>query len=135
MKDVKILRKMKNIKRCWMGPLNDADDFFWGGTKHFEERVINKLKEKLLNHLEELENFKYIGLNLVQNDDCVHLYQQLYVDNEKEVVFPKNIQMPKDTPLTTDEAQQLRKLAGVLNWRYDQTHPDVSLVLAKPALQ
>ena len=81
-----------------------VDDFFRGGTKHFAERIINRLKEKLLTRSEEFENFKYTGLNLVQKEDCVYLDQRLYIDELKEVVFPKNRKMPKDSPLTTDKA-------------------------------
>ena len=34
--------------------------------------------------------------------------------------------MSKDSLLTTDEAGQLRGLAGQLNWTSSQTHPDIS---------
>ena len=34
--------------------------------------------------------------------------------------------MSKDCPLTTDEAQQLKGLAGQLNWTSSQTCPDMS---------
>ena len=38
---------------------------------------------------EEFENFMYIGLNLVQKDNCVYLDQELYIDELKQVVIPK----------------------------------------------
>ena len=77
-------------------------------NKHFAESLINMLKEKILNYSEELLwNFKYIGLHLAQKDDCVYLDQQLYIDELKQVVIPNNRKMPKDFPLTTDEARQL----------------------------
>ena len=68
----------------------------------------------------------YTGLNLAQNDDCVYLDQRLYIDELKEVVFPKNRKMSKDSPLTTDKARQLRRLAGQLNWTSSQTRLDMS---------
>ena len=84
-----------------------VDDFFWGGTKHFAGNVINRLKEKFLSCSEEFENFKYVGQNLVQKDDL-------------------DRRMSKDSPLTTDEARQLRGLAGQLNWTSNQTRPGMS---------
>ena len=74
---------------------------------------------------EEFENCKYIGLNLVQKDVCVYLDQQFYIGELKEVVIPKNRKMSKDSPLTNDEAWQLRGLAGQLNWISSQTRPDM----------
>ena len=110
--------KLKGLICC------HVDDFFWGGTKHFAESAINRLKEKILTCSEEIENFKYIGLNLVQKDDCVYLDQQLYVDELNEVVIPKNRKMYKDSPLTTDETWQLRGIAWQLIWGSCQTRPD-----------
>ena len=78
-----------------------------------------------MTHSEEFENFTYIGLNLVQKDDCVHLDQLLYIDESKEVVIPMNRMMSKDSPLTTDEAMQLRGPAGQLNWTSSQARPDM----------
>ena len=97
-----------------------VDDFFWGGTKHFAESVINRLKENFLICLKEFENFKYILLNLGQKDNCV------YQDELKEVVIPKTRKMSRDSPITTDEARHLSGLAGQLNWTSSQTHPDMS---------
>ena len=39
--------------------------------------------------------------------------------------------MSKDCPLTTDEAQQLKGLAGQLNWTSSQTCPDMSFGACK----
>ena len=76
-----------------------------------------------MTHSEEFENCKYGALNLVQKDVCVYLDQQLYIGELKEVVIPKNRKMSKDSPLTNDEAWQLRGLAGQLNWISSQTRP------------
>ena len=65
-------------------------------------------------------------MNLVQKDDCVYLDQQLYIDELKVVVIPNNRKMSKDSPLRTDEAWQLRGLAGQFNWTSSQKHPDMS---------
>ena len=43
-----------------------VDNFFWGGTNDFEKTVIQKLKESFATSPEELESFKYLGLNIVK---------------------------------------------------------------------
>ena len=48
------------------------------------------------------------------------------IDELKEFVILKNRKMSKDSPLTTDEARQLRGLAAKLNWTSIQTCPDMS---------
>ena len=60
--------KLKGLICC------HVSDFVQGGTKH----VINRLKEKFLTCSEVFENFKYTGLNLVQNDDCLRRSTALY---------------------------------------------------------
>ena len=43
--------------------------------------------------------------------------------------------MSKDSRLTTDEARQLRGLAGQLNWTSNQTRPDMNFGACEVALQ
>ena len=71
-----------------------VDDFFWGGTNNFEKTVIQKLNESFVTSPEELESFKYLGLNIVQKNDCVYLDQKLYIEELKEVAIDtkKNVQ-------------------------------------------
>ena len=45
-----------------------VDDFIFGGSDLFEEKVINKLKEKFQISQEENQAFKYIGLEVKQTD-------------------------------------------------------------------
>ena len=57
-----------------------VDDFFWGGTNNFEKTVIQRLKESFVISTEELESFKYLRLNIVQNNDCIYLDQKLCIE-------------------------------------------------------
>ena len=103
-----------------------VDDFFRGGTKNFEESVISVLKKTFKTSQEEFENFKYLGLHIEQKQDCIYLDQQLYIDELKEVQICKERKMSKESSLNTEEARQLRGLAGQLNWTSSQTRPDMS---------
>ena len=112
--------KLEGIISC------HVDDFFWGGTKSFKICVINLLKKSSVNRQEEFISFKYVCLNIEQRQGCIYLDQQMYTDKLKEVVFSRERRMSKESPLTTEEARQLRGLAGQLNWASSQTRPDMS---------
>ena len=89
-----------------------VDDFFWGGTNDFEKTVIQKLKESFVISPEELESFKYLGLNIVQKNDFIYLDQKLHIEELKEAAIDTKRKMSKQAQLTTGEAPQLRGLAG-----------------------
>ena len=75
---------------------------------------------------EKLKSIKYISLNIEQRQGCIYLDQQMYTDKLKEVDITKERRMSKESPLTTEEAQHLRGLAGQLNWESSQARPDMS---------
>ena len=108
-----------------------VDNFFWGGTKNFEESVISVLKKTFKRSQEEIENFKYLGLHIEQKQDSIYLDQQMYIDELKEVQICKEKKMFKESPLNTEEDQQLRGLAGQLNRTSNQTRPDMSFGACK----
>ena len=93
-----------------------VDDFYWGGTKNFEEYVINMIRKTFKTSHEEFENFKYLELHIQQKNDCIYLDQQRYIDDLDEVHISKERRMSKESLLNIVEAQQLRGLAGQLNW-------------------
>ena len=94
-----------------------------GGTKSFEISVIKKV---ICDQSRGIENFKYVGLNIEQRQRCIYLDQLPYTDKLKEVDISRERRMSKESPLTTEEARQLRGLAGQLNWTSRQTRPDMS---------
>ena len=75
---------------------------------------------------EELETFQYLGLKIVQKQDCIYLNLKLYIEELKEVVTDTKRKMFKEAQLTTGEVSQLKGLAGQLNWTSSQTRPDIS---------
>ena len=73
---------------------------------------------------EELQTFKYLGLSISQTNDGIFMHQKEYIE-ENEVV---EIDKPnhKDHKLLPHETQQLRRVAGQLNWVSTQTRPDIA---------
>ena len=49
-----------------------------------------------------------------------------YISEIKEIEITKEKASQKDEPLTIEEARQLRRVAGQLNWAPSQTHPDMA---------
>ena len=47
-------------------------------------------------------------------------------DKLKEIGISRESRVSKESPLTTEEARQLRRLAGQLNWTSSQKRPDMS---------
>ena len=76
------------------------------------KRFIQKLKESFVTSPGVLENFKYLGLNIVQKNDCIYLDQNLYIEELKEFAIYTKRKMSKEAQLTTGEARQLRGVAG-----------------------
>ena len=92
-----------------------VDDFVWGGTKNFENKVIKLLNETFSISLERCETFKYLGLDVCEN-----------ISESSECNVEKSRQGLLNGSLSDKETQQLHTLAGQLNWTSSQTHPDVS---------
>ena len=79
-----------------------VDDFSWGGTKNFEESVINVLKKTFKTSQKEFENFKYLGLHIEQKQDCIYLDQHMHIDELKEVQICKERKISKESSLNTE---------------------------------
>ena len=99
-----------------------VDDFVWGGTKNFKNKVIKLLKETFSISLERSETFKYLGLDVCQNDNVITLHQIPYVSELSEC----NVEKSRRGLLNSSLSDKERGLAGQLNWTLSQTHPDVS---------
>ena len=91
-----------------------VDYFFWGGTKSFQISVINALKKSFVICQEESQSFKYVGLNIVQRQECIYFDQQMYTDKLKEVNINTEKRMSKENSLTTEEAGQFKRISRAI---------------------
>ena len=66
--------------------------------------------------------FKYVGLNIEQKQGYIYLDQQMYTGKLREVDISRDRRISKESPLSTEETQQLRGL----NWTSSQTRPGMS---------
>ena len=74
------------------------------------------IKKSFWISLEELETFKYLGLNAQQTCGYIKIDQSSYINELKEVEISQEKQNNKFAQLSKYEAQQLQGLAGQLNW-------------------
>ena len=102
-----------------------VDDFCWGGTNVFVERIIVKLKTEFQISHEETETFKYLGLTIKQDKSCITLHQHEYIKDLKLVEVSGERRANKKDQLISEEITQLKMLAGQLNWIASQTRPDM----------
>lgn len=101
-----------------------VDDFCWAGTEWFRQKVIDHIRKKFLVSKEETETFKYLGLQITQNKDEIKIHQKGYIGEIQKIKVDNPSQ--KDGKLAPHEIQQLRRVAGQLNWVSTQTRPDMA---------
>ena len=93
-----------------------VDDFIFGGSDLFEEKVINKLKEKFQISQKENQAFKYIGLEVKQTDQEIIIQQKKYlIISELSTIVISDVK-DKLQPLNIKEKRDLKGSAGQLNW-------------------
>ena len=100
-----------------------VDDFLWAGSKAFETIII-RIRKMFNVGKEACNSFKYIGLELSQNDEKIILSQKDYTGMLKIVSVDKNRE--KTSPLSANEQSILRSKVGQLLWLSKQSRPDIA---------
>ena len=57
-----------------------VDDFCWAGTNLFQNIVINHIRNVFTVSKEELQTFKYLGLNISQTNHGIFMHQKEYIE-------------------------------------------------------
>ena len=93
----------------------------------FKKKVIDVIKAKLHISQEESLVFKYVGIYLSQQrDGSITIHQHDYISDIQLIDIDRERALMKKDPLTAKESQQLKAIAGQLNWVSSQTRPDIS---------
>ena len=104
-----------------------VDDILWGGTPLFCTNVVDVMRKKLVvGKSSDGNSFKYIGVNITQDDDIIGLHQNDYIDSLEEIHVNRTRASQRMYPLGTQELAEFRALVGQLNWLSTQTRPDVA---------
>ena len=115
----------KESKFCGLLALY-VDDFLVAGNKCFKVEVVDKLVSTFEISVTKCENFKYIGLNVIQSHKGISIDQDNYINALQLIHIPTESERPKDDPLTKSEKDMVRKYAGRLLWVANGTRPDIS---------
>ncbi|CAG2196696.1 unnamed protein product [Mytilus edulis] len=119
----------KNNKGSVEGVLTcHVDDFLWGGSKEFEEKVINSIRSTFCVGKEELEengSFPYVGIELSKHENDLHLRQNTYQNSLKFIPIEKSRMGVKEELLTKEERELLQSKIGQILWIARQSRPDV----------
>ena len=110
-----------------------VDDFCWGGNKLFIENVIKPLRDIFSIGVEHSSMFRYLGLNVTQDEGSVIQIDQISYIQEIPPVNVSRERQDKSLPLTTDELRDFRGLIGRLSWVTGQTRPDLAFEVCELA--
>ena len=97
-----------------------------GGSVTFKSRIIQVIKDTFLISQESLGSFKYVGLNITQDEDFISMHQYGYISEVKEIEITKERASQRNEPSTIEEARQLIRVPGQLSWASSQTRPDMA---------
>ena len=101
-----------------------VDDFCYAGSDKFKCEIIDKIKTLfLVESICDDSNFKYIGLNIKQEENNLTLDQIKYISTIKVLNIKGNIN--KERVVDDNEKRNFRALIGQLNWVATQTRPDI----------
>ena len=104
-----------------------VDDQLWGGTSKFENNVIQHLRKTFDINYEHTTAFKYIGINLIQNNDkSIVMNQETYINCTNPISIDTTRSAQKNETLTDEELNFLRGLNGQLSWIAGISRPDLS---------
>ncbi|CAF2215336.1 unnamed protein product [Rotaria magnacalcarata] len=103
-----------------------VDDFCWGGTDLFVEKVISVIRETFDIGKEEASIFKYVGLNLDQKENNIDIDQKAYISDIQPITIGKGRLLRHKDSLNQEEVHRLRVLMGQMNWVTGQTRPDMA---------
>ena len=103
-----------------------VDDFLNGGSKEFQKKILQPLKEKFTLSMEVEGNFLYTGLEINQKRDCIELSQNAYIQELMNIHIARERANDNKLPITKKEYKELRSVCGQLLWVSSQTRPDIA---------
>ena len=103
-----------------------VDDFCWAGDAKFERVVIDKMYDEFLVGSSSSKTFKYIGIEIEQDEQDIMVHQSSYVKTLSPLLIKHSNNRSRSDDLQEDEKKEYRAIVGQLNWISTQTRPDIS---------
>ncbi|KAL5007820.1 hypothetical protein ScPMuIL_016626 [Solemya velum] len=105
-----------------------VDDFFHAGNEMFE-KMLCRLRTRFLAGKVEEANFKYIGFQIKQNSNGIHLDHSEYMDKLEHSRIDSVHASDRKSTLTEEEQLLYRMLVGQINWAVQGSRPDLAFEL------
>ena len=100
-----------------------VDDFIYGGSDAFQEKVIGRFREIFQVGSEESCSMKYIGVLINQSTEGIFLSTNTYCEDLLEI-DTTNMGGDRTRALCPEEVTKLRQTSGQINWAVNQSRPD-----------
>ena len=112
--------------------ISHVDDFCWGRTDNFKNKVIDPLKTVFAIGTEFEKTFKYLGLNITQKKKYnINIDKIQFIDEINQIEISRERTKNKSDKLTDDELKSYRTLIGQLSWAANRTRPDISFSICE----
>ena len=118
--------RLEGIMACFV------DDQLWGGSSSFAQNVIEKLRTTFEISHEHESAFKYVGIELIQDDDfSIRVNQKNYINSIVPIDVDSIRRKQKDEELNSDERRKYRGLIGQLSWVSGMSRPDIAFAVCQ----
>ena len=107
-----------------------VDDFIYGGTDVFLRVIIDPLQKTFKIGSKSTSAFRYLGLNLVQQEGHILMDQSSYIESVSSIDIHADRKRDKSAAVTESELAEYRAIVGQLGWIAQQTRPDLSFDVA-----
>ena len=100
-----------------------VDDFIYGGTDTFQERVVCRFRKVFQVGSEESVSMKYIGVLISQSAVGIHISTDTYCQDLLEI-DTTSLGGDQSRTLCPEEVTRLKQVSGQINWAVNQSRPD-----------
>ena len=106
--------------------LTHVDDLLDGGTQKFEEKVMKKVKQAFEFSDEEVSNFRYVGMNMIQKGNGITINQDHYIESLELPDMQVAVNLKSDDVLCPEGQAEFRGCVAKILYVGSQSRPDVS---------
>ena len=105
-----------------------VDDVLYFGSRNFITEVMDPFREIFKISREDSEIFKYVGINVQQEKDCILLDQKGYRDAMNENLLQLDAMKDKERIVSPEEKKKFKQGVGQLGWIASMTKPEASFM-------
>ena len=104
-----------------------VDDFLCSGNKIFFNHITFKLRQTFSFGKEENDCFRYLGLNILTDQQgCINVNQTEYINQLNKINIEPSRKQQRSELITQNEADIMKTKIGQLLWVSNQSRPDIS---------